>query len=406
MIALSEDDERRLMQIRVLGHLEVTVDDRPVVLGGPKQRAVLAMLGLEANRTVTADRLAEGLWGEEPPASAGKMVQNYVWRLRHALPDDGGAAILTHGRGYELRIDPELVDVRRLERLRGRGEPRRHRAAIPGTRRAKRWRCSAGSRSRTWRTSRSPTSEIPRLEGLRETAAGLAIDADLASGRHLEVIGEIEALLARNPLRERLHAQRMLALYRCGRQAEALESYQHARRTLVDEIGVEPGPELRRLHEAILRQDPALDVKPAAVELPRELDAADAPPLIGRDGELRRLRVRWQRAAGGAGALVALAGGARHGQDPHRRRARIRGPPRGRPGPLRDRHAVRPRPRSPPSRRSATSGGPRCSCSTTSTAPRPTCSPRCASSPAPSAGCRCSCWPRASDLDGLAPHER
>ena len=296
------------MQIRVLGHLEVTVDDRPVVLGGPKQRAVLAMLGLEANRTVTADRLAEGLWGEEPPASAGKMVQNYVWRLRHALPDDGGAAILTHGRGYELRIDPELVDVRRLERLVAEAS-RDGTARDPGHAAREALALFRGEPLADLADEPFATSEIPRLEGLRETAAGLAIDADLASGRHLEVIGEIEALLARNPLRERLHAQRMLALYRCGRQAEALESYQHARRTLVDEIGVEPGPELRRLHEAILRQDPALDVKPAAVELPPELDAADAPPLIGRDGELRRLRVRWQRAAGGVGALVALAGG-------------------------------------------------------------------------------------------------
>ena len=308
MIALSEDDERRLMQIRVLGHLEVTVDDRPVVLGGPKQRAVLAMLGLEANRTVTADRLAEGLWGDEPPASAGKMVQNYVWRLRHALPDDGGAAILTHGRGYELRIDPELVDVRRLERLVAEAS-RDGTARDPGHAAREALALFRGEPLADLADEPFATSEIPRLEGLRETAAGLAIDADLASGRHLEVIGEIEALLARNPLRERLHAQRMLALYRCGRQAEALESYQHARRTLVDEIGVEPGPELRRLHEAILRQDPALDVKLAPVELPPELDAADAPPLIGRDGELRRLRVRWQRAAGGVGALVALAGG-------------------------------------------------------------------------------------------------
>src|SRR3954454_748825 len=105
------------MQLCLLGHLEASVDDRPVVLGGAKQRAILAMLGLEANRTVTADRLIEGLWGEDPPASAAKMVQNYVWRLRGVLADDGGAEILTHGRGYELRIDPELVDVRRVERL-------------------------------------------------------------------------------------------------------------------------------------------------------------------------------------------------------------------------------------------------------------------------------------------------
>src|SRR5919204_4508594 len=105
------------MQIRILGNLEATVGDRPVALGGAKQRAVLAMLGLEANRTVASDHLIEGLWGERPPASAPKMVQNYVWRLRKALHADGGAEILTRGRGYELRIDSELVDVHRFERL-------------------------------------------------------------------------------------------------------------------------------------------------------------------------------------------------------------------------------------------------------------------------------------------------
>src|SRR6188474_981610 len=105
------------MQIRVLGHLESSVDDRPLALGGAKQRAVLAMLGLEANRTVTADRLIEGLWGEAPPPSAAKMVQNYVWRLRQALATGEGAEIVTRGRAYELRIDRELVDVLRLERL-------------------------------------------------------------------------------------------------------------------------------------------------------------------------------------------------------------------------------------------------------------------------------------------------
>ena len=105
------------MRLSVLGHLEASVDDRPVALGGAKQRAVLAMLGLEANRAVTADRLIEGLWGEQPPPSAAKMVQNYVWRLQKLLAGDGGAEIVTRGRAYELRIDRELVDVCRLERL-------------------------------------------------------------------------------------------------------------------------------------------------------------------------------------------------------------------------------------------------------------------------------------------------
>ena len=222
---------------------------------------------------------------------------------RRAGADDGAAQIVTHGRGYELRIDPELVDVRRLERLvseAGRnGGGAAHEALA----------LFRGDPLADLADEPFAATEIRRLQELRLTAAELALNADLAAGRHHEVIGEIEALLAENPLRERLHGLRMLALYRCGRQAEALDAFRHARRTLVEQIGVEPGPELRRLHEAVLRQDASLDVEPVAAELPRELDATSAPPLIGRDSELRRLRVRWQRAATGAGALVTLIGG-------------------------------------------------------------------------------------------------
>src|SRR3954447_22795635 len=112
-------DHRRFMKLRVLGPVEASAEGRLLPLGGSKQRALLVMLGLEANRTVPADHLIEGLWGEHPPASAGKMVQNYVWRLRTVLGEDAGAEILTRGRGYELRIDPDSVDVRRFERLLG-----------------------------------------------------------------------------------------------------------------------------------------------------------------------------------------------------------------------------------------------------------------------------------------------
>jgi DNA-binding SARP family transcriptional activator/WD40 repeat protein len=308
LVAHQHHEMRRSMQIRVLGHLEASVDDRPIALGGAKQRAVLAMLGLEANRTVTADRLIDGLWGDEPPASAAKMVQNYVWRLRRALAVDGGAEIVTQGRGYELRIDPDLVDVRRLERLVSEAG-RAAEAGEPDSAAREALALFRGDPLADLADEPFAAAEIRRLEELRETAAELAIEADLAAGRHQEIIGEIDALLAENPLRERLYAQRILALYRCGRQAEALEAYRNARRTLVEQIGVEPGPELRRLHEAILRQDASLDVEQVVAELPRELDATALPPLIGRDGELRRLQVRWQRTANGAGALVTLVGG-------------------------------------------------------------------------------------------------
>jgi WD40 repeat protein/DNA-binding SARP family transcriptional activator len=295
------------MQIRVLGHLEASIDDRPIPLGGAKQRAVLAMLGLEANRTVAADRLIEGLWGEEPPRSAPKMVQNYVWRLRRALEEESDTEILTRGRGYELRIDRELVDVCRLERLVSEAT-RAATAGEPNGAAREALALFRGDPLSDLADEPFATAEIRRLEELRLRAAELAIDADLAAGAHREIVAEIDRQLAENPLREHLHGQRMLALYRCGRQAEALEAYRDARRTLVEEIGVEPSPELRRLHDAILRQDPALDVEPAAAELPRDLDAAGSPPLLGRAVELRRLRALWRRAAAGDGALVTLAG--------------------------------------------------------------------------------------------------
>jgi DNA-binding SARP family transcriptional activator len=259
------------MQLRVLGPVEASADGRLLPLGGTKQRAVLAMLGIEANRTVSADHLIEGLWGERAPASATKMVQNYVWRLRTVLGEDAGAEILTRGRGYELRIDPDSVDARRFQRLLAEaGRATNDGAPADAAREALAlWRGPALSD-----VADEPFAApaIRRLEELRVEAAELAIEADLAAGRHSEVAGEIEALVAEHPLRERLHAQRMLALYRCGRQAEALEAYRSARRTLVEEIGVEPGPDLRRLHEAILRQDASLEVEAAVSELPRELD--------------------------------------------------------------------------------------------------------------------------------------
>ena len=295
------------MRLSVLGHLEASVDDRPVALGGVKQRAVLAMLGLEANRAVTADRLIAGLWGEQPPPSAAKMVQNYVWRLRKVLAGDGGAEIVTRGRAYELRIDRELVDACRLERLVSEAA-RGSEAGTPNGAAREALVLFRGEPLADLADEPFASAEIRRLGELRLTAGELAIEAGLAAGRHYEVVGDVDALLAENPLRERLHAQRMLALYRCGRQADALEAFRHARQTLVEEIGVEPSPELGRLHDAILRQDPSLDVACAEAELPRELDAAAAPPLVGRDDELSALRVCWQHGAAGDGALVTLVG--------------------------------------------------------------------------------------------------
>jgi WD40 repeat protein/DNA-binding SARP family transcriptional activator len=277
--------------------VEAAVDDHAVAIGAGKPRALLAMLALSEGSPVSSEALIDGLWGETPPATAPKMVQVYVSQLRKVLGGSGnGAEIVTRGRGYELRLGEGELDVRRFERLLAQGLPREALGL---------WR---GPPLDDVASEPFAALEIRRLEELRLAAVEMAIDQDLAAGRHAEVVGELEALVAQEPLRERLHAQRMLALYRSGRQAEALEAYRRARDALVDAIGVEPGPDLRRLHEAILRQDSALDL-PAdePCELPPELEAGT--PLHGREAELDALREHWRGAKAGDGAELLLTGG-------------------------------------------------------------------------------------------------
>ncbi len=256
------------------------------------------MLALRANRTVSADELIDGLWADHPPASAAKNVQFYVSRLRKALAaDDCGASIVTHGRGYELQLSEDAVDAVRFEQLVERARREAEQGIADG---------AASEALELWRgapladVAAEPFAEpeIRRLEELHLRAIELAIDAELAAGRHGKVMAELEALIAEEPLRERLYAQRMLALYRAGRQSEALEAYRQAHRTLSEEIGVEPGPELRRLQEQILAQDPGLDAPPPIVELPVQLEGG-SPLLAGRERELRWLRQRWEEARGG-----------------------------------------------------------------------------------------------------------
>src|SRR5512132_619583 len=217
------------------------------------------MLALEPGRTVSADRLAEGLWGEALPPSAAKMVQLYVSHLRRVL---GGEAvrIVTRGRGYALEVAEGEVDAVLAARFVEDARPREALAL---------WR---GEPLEDLADEPFAAPEIRRLEELRLRAAELAIDADLAAGRDADVVAELGALVAANPLRERLNGQRMLALYRAGRQSEALEAYRAARACLVEQIGVEPGVELQRMHEQILAHDPALDLPAAAEPEPR------APP--------------------------------------------------------------------------------------------------------------------------------
>jgi WD40 repeat protein/DNA-binding SARP family transcriptional activator len=295
------------IEVRILGRVDAVVDGEPMHLRGSKQRAVLAMLALRANRTISADELIDGLWGDRPPASAAKNVQLYISRLRRALDSDGAEArILTHGRGYELRLPEDAVDATRFERLVEQARRHAEQGITDGAPRGalELWR---GAPLADVASEPFAGPEIRRLEELRLRATELALDSELAAGRNGEVIGTLEALLAEHPLNERFHAQRMLALYRAGRQAEALEAYREATRTLIDQIGVEPGPELRRLEQAILEQDPSLEPSAPQVELPQQLEGG-SPLLAGRERELRWLRKRWEEAETGRPRIALISG--------------------------------------------------------------------------------------------------
>jgi WD40 repeat protein/DNA-binding SARP family transcriptional activator len=295
------------MEFLILGPLEVRDERGPVLLVGTKPRGVLAMLLLHANSPVSADRLAVALWGEDAPARAVKTVQVHVSRLRKALQN--GTAIETSPAGYCLRLHPGELDAERFAQLTDDG----HRALAEG---------DPAHAAATLRAAlalwRGPPladlagepfvqAEIAELEEQRTSALEARVEADLALGREAEVAGELQRLVAAHPTRERLAQQLMLALYRCGRQADALEAYRQTRGRLVDEIGVEPGPDLRRLQAAILRQDGSL-LRDRGPELPRELQKAAAERLEGRDGELAWLCERWEHAKAGAGALVTVSG--------------------------------------------------------------------------------------------------
>jgi DNA-binding SARP family transcriptional activator len=266
------------MDFRILGPLEVAEQDRTLALGGVKQRSLLAVLLLHANELVSADRLIDELWGDAPPSTAGKGLQVQVSRLRKEL---GAGRVATHPPGYVLRLEPSEFDLARFEQLRDEAK----RADPPTAARKLRdalslWR---GPALADLAYERFAQIEIARLEELRLSALEQRIDADLAAGDHAELVGEIEALVAQHPLRERLRSQLMLALYRSARQAEALEAYRAAQRELAEELGLEPSEELKQLEQAILRQDPALDpsggdTPPPA--LPRQATPPDRALLI------------------------------------------------------------------------------------------------------------------------------
>lgn len=247
-------------EFRVLGPLEALADGTPAKLGGSRPRAVLAVLLLHSGQVVSTSRLIDEVWAEDPPDTAANVLQGYVSQLRKELGRD---TIETREPGYLLRVDRDALDLHRFERLvsdgtelleRGRAED----AAVLLQESLALWRGPALGDVAGEGELRQAAA---RLDELRLVALERRIEADLACGRHTELVGELEELAGEYPLRERPRALQMLALYRCGRQADALAAYRTARGTLVDELGIEPGSELRELERAILQHDPTLDLE-------------------------------------------------------------------------------------------------------------------------------------------------
>jgi DNA-binding SARP family transcriptional activator len=276
------------MEFRILGPLEVTNRTGIVALPGRRLRALLAMFLLHPNEAISADRLAQALWGEDAPATSITTVRVHVSRLRRAL--DGDADLLTTSpAGYRLRVRPGELDSERFEDLVDTArssmpaDPEAARAALRDALAMWRGRPLADLASASF-----AEAAIARLEDERLDALELRVEADLAVGRHDELVPELQALVDQAPLRERLHAQLMLALYRSGRQADALEAYRRLRAELVDALGIEPGTEARELEGAILRHDPML--------APPGRPGDDAPGVVRRDVPERGARRPSRRA--------------------------------------------------------------------------------------------------------------
>ena len=275
------------MEFRMLGPLEVWDGNSEVSLSGPKPRALLALLLLHLNEVVAADRLIDELWGEETPERAAALRVN-VSRLRKALPQD---VLTTRSPGYVIRLEPDELDLHRFERLvdEGRSLLRSGQAADASQRLRDALSLWRGPALADFAYESFAQAAIARLEEIRLAAVELRIDADLTLGRHDELVGELEALVAEHPLRERLSRFRMTALYRSGRQAEALDAYKDARRALVDELGIEPSAALQELERAILRQDSSLDVEAPAPAGAREVAERSILVVIAHEARVEAL---------------------------------------------------------------------------------------------------------------------
>ena len=269
------------LDFRLLGPLEVRSDGHPVDLGPARQRAVLAVLLLHGNEVVSRDQLIEAVWGDAAPASAPNVIQVYVSRLRKAIERE---ALVTQPPGYVLRVGEGELDCARFEALLARAADAMP-AADPGAARQRLDQAMAlwrGPPLADFTYESFAQAEVARLEELRLEAVELRIDADLALGRHVGLVAELEHLVAAHPFRERLRGQLMLALYRSGRQADALEAFRAGRNALVEELGLEPSPALRRIERAILAQELELQLADAGVaagvgrERPAEQPSAGA----------------------------------------------------------------------------------------------------------------------------------
>src|SRR3954470_6533325 len=293
------------LDFRILGPLEVSRDGRPVVFGGRRPRALLCVLLLRANEVVSTDRLVEDLWAGAPPARARKALQVYVSRLRRAL---GDGVLETSSPGYVLRVGDGELDLWRCERLSAEGTQ----ALALGN--ASRAGVALRDALGMWRGAALADvvyepfaqAEVGRLEELRLRCLEDAIEAELALGRHAGLVAELEALTAVHRSRERLRGALMLALYRSGRQADALAAYRDGRRLLVDELGIEPGPELRSLESAILAQDPRLTWTARGTNADAAI--AVAGDFVGRDRELTELVGAVREARRGCGSVLLLTG--------------------------------------------------------------------------------------------------
>ena len=279
------------MEFAILGPLRVTGPDGPIEINAPKQRALLATL-LVSHRSdvVSAERLIDVLWDEDPPPTAAKALQVHVSQLRRAL---GAETIVTRPTGYAVTLQPGELDLERFETLvdRARSAPPEQAADLLREALA----LFRGQPLADALLLGPASSEADRIESARLDALEQRIEHDLALGRHGDVAGEVESLAAEHPYRERLHAQLMLALYRSGRQADALDAFRRARHALVEDLGLDPSPELKRLEAAILAHDPALELtaeRAAPAPAPAAAPSAAAPlpvpatPLLGRDADL------------------------------------------------------------------------------------------------------------------------